>query len=121
MASDGSVPPRGFRDRRMISKLGSDLRRHAKRLSPDERVAAERSAAALVQTGEAFCDQLLALLRAQTATTAARASACWMLRALGYRRAIPTLLKIVQDRHLDSLLRHEAVQALGVFRSKRAV
>lgn len=105
----------------MIPTLRARLRRHAKSLAPNERAEAERFAGALLQSAEAFCDHLLALLRDSNAAHGLRSSACWLLSVLEDRRAIPVLLKITRDRQLDWVLRIEAVQAIGRFRSKRGV
>lgn len=75
----------------------------------------------LLQSGEAFCNLLLALLRDPKASPELRSEACWLLNVLDETRAIPVLIKIVQDRHVEPQLRRAATQALGSLRSKRAV
>lgn len=105
----------------MISMLRSSLRRYVKRLSPDECVEAERFVEGLVQSGEAFSHHILALLRNSRAPIEARVSAAWLVRVLEDRRAIPTLIRIVQDPLVETQLRWVAVQGLGSLRSKRAV
>ena len=97
------------------------MRWYLKSLQADQRAEAERFAERLLRSGEAFSDVLLALLRDPKASPGLRSEACWLLRVLEERRAIPVLIKIAHDRHMEALLRREATQALGSLPSKRAV
>jgi HEAT repeat protein len=87
----------------------------------NRRAEAERFGETLVQSGEGFCHLLLALLRDPDASPELRTEACWLLRVLEEKRAIPVLIKIAQDRQVEVNLRREATQALGMLPSKRAV
>ncbi len=105
----------------MIPRLRAALRRYTRSVEDGRRAEVERFAESLLQSGEAFSNLLLVLLRDPGASPESRVQACWLLRALEERRAIPVLIKIVQDRELEAVLRREATQALGILRSKRAV
>jgi HEAT repeat protein len=105
----------------MIRRLRAAFRRYSRSVEAGRRAEAERFAVTLLQSGEAFCNLLLVLLRDAKASPELRTEACWLLRVMEERRAIPILIKISQDRHVEILLRREATQALGLLPSKRAV
>jgi len=97
------------------------LRRYSRTVESGRRDEVERFVETLLQSGEGFSNQLLVLLGDPAASPELRAQACWLLRILEERPAIPILIKIVQDRKLGVLLRREATQALGSLPSKRSV
>lgn len=105
----------------LIPRLRAAFRRYSQSVGTTRRAEVERFAEALLQSGEAFSQLLLALLRDSRASPALRAQACSLLRAHGERRAIPALITVAQNRREDVGLRREATQALGLLRSKRAI
>lgn len=105
----------------MIPRLHAAFRRYLKSVQAGQRAEAERFAETVLQSGETFCNLLLALLRDPEASPELRAQACWLLRVLEERRAIPVLIKLAQDRQVGVLVRREATQALGSLPSKRAI
>jgi HEAT repeat protein len=89
------------------------------RLDPEYRSDAERHVAALRQAGIQTFDDLLALVQDVSANVDLRATACWVLADLGYKRATPALLRAFQDK--ETVLRWMAAKALVQLRSKRSV
>jgi HEAT repeat protein len=101
-----------------IPRLRAEFRRYSQSVATTQRAEVEHFAETLLQSGEAFSQLLLALLRDSKASTELRLEACMLLRALAERRAIPALIKVAQSRHEEVRLRREAIQALGLLRSK---
>jgi len=103
----------------MSSALRKALRQQVKRAPPGRRADVERAAEQALRLEAAYADSLLALLRDPAFGPAARATACWLLRALEVRRAIPALLRIARDCQEDGRLRHAAIQVLGMLGGRR--
>lgn len=103
----------------MTSPFRTRLRQLVEYLDPRVRARPQRYIDWILAAGVNSYDDLLALVRDQSAAVSIREAGCWLLLQLDDRRAVPALLAILQDSSETFEVRHAAARAVGMLADRR--
>jgi len=103
----------------MAKTFSAMLNRAIARVPPERRENFQEGLPLILRTGGSSLESLMSIVMDEGKPSAARATACWILGDLGYKRAIRALLHAFLG--VDPVMTWEAAKAIPGLKSKRAV